>query len=137
MKEDVSLTPVADDEALARFVLFRGWIRSSDGKVKPDAFIPYPYPDLSVTRHIELSEAEIWQIGQQVADQRPATLHGRADIQAFSVKRQSLRIVPTLEPRNHANVIGWPKDKPAQKIIAQQLAADAHYVLKPLCSWSL
>jgi hypothetical protein len=137
VNEDVSLTPVTDNEVLARFVLFRGWIRSSNNTVKPDAFVPYPYPDLSVTRHIELSEAEIWKIGQQVADQRPATLYGRADILALSVKRQSLRIVPTLEPKNHANVIGWPKDKPAQKIIAQQLAADAHYVLKSLGSWSL
>ena len=137
MNEDVSLTPVTDNEVLARFVLFRGWIRSSNNTVKPDAFVPYPYPDLSVTRHIELSEAEIWKIGQQVADQRPATLYGRADIRALSVKRQSLGIVPTLEQKNHANVIGWPKDKPAQKNIAQQLAADAHYVLKHLGSWSL
>ena len=27
------------------------------------------------------------------------------------------------ENPNHANVIGWPAEKPAQKIIAQQIAA--------------
>lgn len=131
MNEEVSLIPVTDDEVLARFILFRGWIRHSDGTVKPDAFIPYPYPDLSVTRHIGLTTEEIWQIGQAVADKRPATLYGRADIQAGYAKRQSLRIVPTPEPKNHANVTGWPKDKSAQKIIAQELAAGARYVPKP------
>lgn len=132
MSESSLLPQVTDEEFLARFVLFRGWIRSSDGQIKPDAFIPYPYPDLSVTRHIGLSVEEIWQIGQKVADVRPATLYGRADLQAVHVKRQSLRIVPTAEPKNHANVTGWPKDKPAQKIIAQELAAAAHYVPKPV-----
>nr|WP_281722468.1 hypothetical protein [Nitrosomonas nitrosa] len=133
MNEDVSSSPVTDSEVLARFVLFRGWIRSSNSTVKPDAFIPYPYPypDLSVTRHISLSVKEIWQIGQAVADSRPATLYGRADIQALHVRRQSLRIVPTSEPRNHANITGWPNDKPAQKIIAQELAAVAHYLANP------
>ena len=131
MNQDVSFAPVTDSENLARFVLFRGWVRSSNSTVKPDAFIPYPYPDPSVTRHIGLSEQEIWQLGQAVADSRPATLHGRADIQALQVTGRSLRIVPTSEPKNHANITGWPKDKPAQKIIALQLAADAWYVPRP------
>lgn len=131
MSEDGSLSPVTAEEWLARFILFRGWIRGSDSTVRPDAFIPYPYPDLSVTRHIGLSVEEVWQIGQAVAEHRPATLYGRADIQAVHVRRQALRIVPTPEPRNHANITGWPKDKPAQKIIAQELAAVAHYVPNP------
>ena len=131
MNEDTSLPQVTDDESLARFVLFQRWIRSSDNTVKPDAFVPYPYSDLSVSRHLGLSESDIWQIGRTVASSRPATLYGRADIQALHVKRQSLRIVPTPEPRNHANVTGWPKDKPAQKIIAQELAAVAQYLPNP------
>lgn len=132
MNEDTSLPQVTDDEFLARFVLFSGWIRSSNNTVRPDAFIPYPYPDLSVTRHLGLLESDIWQIGQMVASSRPATLYGRADIQALYVKRQSLRIIPTPEPKNHANVTGWPKDKPAQKIIAQELAAIAQYCPNPI-----
>lgn len=131
MNENPSLPQVTDDEVLARFILFRGWIRNSDSAVRPDAFIPYPYPDLSVTRHMGLSVEEVWQISQAVAATRPATLYGRADIRAAHVRRQSLRIVPTPEPKNHANVTGWPKDKPAQKIIAQELAAIAHYVPNP------
>lgn len=123
------LPPVTDDELLARFVLFSRWIRS-DKTVRPDAFIPHPYPDLSVTRHEGLPEPELWQLGQEVATLRNLTLYGRADVRARAVKAQSLSIQPTPEPRNHANINGWPPDKPAQKIIAQEIAAAAEYVGK-------
>jgi len=123
---------VADEECLARFILFSQWIRSSDQTVRPDAFIPYPYPDLSVTRHINLSEEALWKVGQDVADARSAKLYGRADIFASTTRRQSLRIVSAPVPNNpnHANIDGWPADKPAQKIIALQLAADSTYRAK-------
>lgn len=123
---------VADEECLARFILFSKWIRNSDQTVKPDAFIPYPYPDLSVTRHINLSEEALWKMGQDVAAARPSGLYGRADVYASDVyastaRRQHLRInpAPVQNNPNHANIDDWPADKPAQKIIAQQLAADA------------
>jgi hypothetical protein len=113
---------VVDDEWLARFVVFSNWVRS-DKTIRPDAFIPYPWPNLSVTRHLGLTHKELWAIGEAVADSRPATLYGRADVQAVIVKRQALSITPTREPRNHANISGWPPDKPSQKIIAQEIAA--------------
>jgi len=128
MTDIPALPPVSEDEWMARFILFRHWIRKSDPPVRPDAFIPHPYPDLSVTRHMDLLEAELWQIGQEIADKRPATLYGRADLQAISVIKKSLRIVPTPEPKNHANITGWPADKPSQKIIAQEIAAEARFV---------
>jgi len=130
MTDQASPPPVADDELLARFVLYSRWGRA-DQSVKPDAFIPHPYPDLSVTRHAGISETELWQIGQDVADERPATLYGRADVQALAATKLSLRIVPTLEPKNHANITGWPPDKPRQKILALELAAVAGYVPMP------
>lgn len=55
---------VTDDEKLARFVMYSKWVRSSDSTVRPDAFIPYPYPDLSGTRHGALTDADMWRIGQ-------------------------------------------------------------------------
>jgi len=128
MTDITALPPVSEDEWMARFILFRHWIRKSDPRVRPDAFIPHPYPDLSVTRHMDLSEAELWQIGQAIADKRPATLYGRADLQAISVIKKSLRIVPTREPKNHADITGWPADKPSQKIIAQEIAAEARFM---------
>ncbi len=130
MSDESELPPVTDDELLARFVLFSRWIRS-DQTIRPDAFIPHPYPDLSVTRHEGLPEPELWQLGQSVADQRTLQLYGRADVRAHAVKAQPLRIEPTPEPKNHANITGWPPDKPGQKIIAQEIASAAQFVPKP------
>lgn len=123
-------TTVKDDEWLARFILFRKWIRNSDQTLRPDAFIPHPWPDLSVTRHLELSEKEIWDIGEAIADQRGTKLLGRGDVQASVPRRQSLQIEPApIEGNlNHANITGWPADKPAQKIVAQEIAARALFV---------
>lgn len=119
---------VSADEQLARFILFSKWLRS-DETVRPEAFMPHPYVDLSVTRHQALSEHEIWEIGRSVGGVRRATLYGRADIRASDVLRQSLRVesAPLPSNPNHANIIGWPERKPAQKIIALQLAAAAKY----------
>lgn len=121
-------TPVAADEQLARFVLFSKWLRS-DETVRSEAFMPHPHVDLSVTRHQSLSEHEIWSTGQGVAGVRGATLYGRADIRASDALRQSLDVesAPVPNNPNHANIIGWPEQKPAQKVIALQLAAAAKY----------
>lgn len=137
MNREGSESPVSSDERLARFILFSGWIRSNES-VRPDAFIPHPYLDLSVTRHKGLTRQELWQIGQGIADARPTTLYGRADIRAREVRRQSLDVEPkpVAENPNHANVSGWPTDKPAQKIIAQELAANANFVPRPRAAQS-
>jgi hypothetical protein len=91
MTETTPLPPVSDHEQLARFILHRNQIRS-DQTVKPEAFIPHPWPDLSVTRHLELSQTELWAIGQELADVRPATLYGRADVKAHIFRKQSLTL---------------------------------------------
>ena len=123
---------VHDDELLARFILFSGWFRK-DQTVRPDGFIPHPHPDLSVTRHFGLSESQLWQLGQDTADARPnATLYGRADLKTVDVRRQKLQVIAASFRKNlnHANVTGWPPDKPSQKIIAQELAASATFVAR-------
>jgi hypothetical protein len=129
MTENPSTQPLNRSERLARFVLFSGWIRKSDQTVRPDAFIPYPYPDLSVTRHLSLSAQEVWAIGEAVAKSRPAKLYGRADIFVADALDHELEIRPHPVPDNpnHANVISWPMDKPSQKIIALELAAAATF----------
>ena len=125
--------PVGDEELLARFVLFSGWFRKIDKTPKQDAFIPRPHPDLdlSVSRHLGLQADELWELGEDIARNREnATLYGRADIVASKVRMHSLRITPTLTPKNHANIVDWPSDKPAQKIIALELAAAAVFVAR-------
>ena len=125
---------VKSSELLARFITSRNWFRPSNQTVKQDAFIPHPYPDLSVTRHKSLPEKEIWKIGQEIADARPATLYGRADVSVEEVRKQKLTVEPRPVPENlnHACILGWPRDKPAQKILALELAAVARFVRKPM-----
>lgn len=121
-------TPVATDEILARFILFSKWIRTSDNTIRPEAFIPHPYVDLSVTRHGDLLEKELWQLGENVAESRKSNLYGRADIRAEFVIINNLTVEPSEPPRNHANIKGYPVDKSAQKLIALQLAADSVFI---------
>jgi hypothetical protein len=134
MSDEGTAVPLIEaNEWLARFILNRTHIRQ-DRTVKQDAFIPHPYQELSVTRRLQLSEAQLWEIARGIARQTRKTLHGRADVQAAVFLRQELRVVsdPILpENPNHANVTGWPAEKPAQKIIAQQIAAAAGKALIP------
>lgn len=123
--------PLAYDEQLARFVLQRSHLRQ-DGTVKQDAFVPYPWPDLSVTRHLQLTERDLWNVGEDVARQTGKTLHGRADVCASDFYQHQLKVIaaPVEGNPNHANISRWPAEKPAQKIIAQQIAAAAGKVRK-------
>lgn len=131
MSDGGIVPPIEDNERLARFIFYKRYVRE-DSTVRPDAFIPHPYPDLSVTRHLQVSESQLWEIGWRVARQARKTLHGRADVQAFVFQQQELRVVaaPLPDNPNHANVVGWPAEKPAQKIIAQQIAAAASKALE-------
>lgn len=113
-------------ELLARYLLQGSHIRA-DFTIRPDAFIPHPWPDLSVTRHLGLTGEQIWAIGDQVARRIGKRLNGRADVTAFAFtnRRLQVRPAPVADNANHANVTGWPADKPSQKILAQEIAADA------------
>jgi|SRR5450756_319239 len=122
---------VTDSELIARFIVSSKWFRR-DQTVRQDAFIPHPHPDLSVTRHKSFSENEIWNVGQEIANKRPATLYGRADISVEDVRKQKLVVEarPVPDNVNHASIVGWPLGKPAQKILALELAASSHFVPK-------
>lgn len=73
----------------------------------------------------------IWELGQAVARQRPATLYGRGELLAVVAKTQKLHFEPTATPLNHANIVGWPTEKAAQKLIALELAAKAEFRAAP------
>ena len=100
--------------------------------MRPDAFMPPKDLNLSVTRHLDLSEPGIWEIGQAVAAARDLDLFGRADVVVRSVASIGLsaELAPIPENQNHAHVTGWPSDKPLQKTLALQLAAMSTYVSK-------
>ena len=124
--------PVSDDEWLARYVLRKEQVRA-DGTLKPDTFMPFKWVELSVTRHLGLDEVELWEAGASVAAETGTTLQGRADAQASVYVKHPLRVIPRPLPRNpnHADVVGWPADKPAQKEIALLIAREATFKPKP------
>jgi hypothetical protein len=128
MSSPEGIGPVSAEETLARFVLYNRWIRASNNTVRPEAFMPHPYQKLSVTRHLGLSDQELWDLGRDVATSQQMPLLGRADIQVDTVLRQGLTIKPDEPPRNHANIEGFPPEKSAQKSIAMKIAAEAGFV---------
>ncbi len=130
----MSNAPVTPDELLSRYILQSNHFRKIDNTVKPDAFIPHPQEDLSVTRHLDLNQSTIWSIGDDVANQRGKSLYGRAVNQASAYFDQKLEVVPApVFPSNpnHANVKGWPSGKEAQKILAMEIAAKSEFILQP------
>src|SRR5439155_24062413 len=115
-----------------RYIVRKAHVRP-DGTVKPDSFVPYKYVELSVTRHLGLTEEEIWADGDSVASQTNTKLQGRADAQASVFIQQRLRVVaaPNEKNPNHANVIDWPSDRLAQKEIALEIVKHVYYKAKP------
>lgn len=131
MLDPRDIPEVTSEERLARYILHRRHVRQ-DNTLRPNAFIPHPYQELSVTRHRGASDDELWMVGVDVSVQTGKTLCGRGDLTAFACLAQELRVVaaPVEGNSNHANVVGWP-EKPAQKLIAQELAARADFVRVP------
>jgi hypothetical protein len=125
-----SIPDVSPDEVLARYVMHSSHIRRSNQTIKADAFMPHPHRQLSVTRHLSATESELWSFGEQVAAVSGKTLYGRGDIRVAVCLAHKLAVdaAPTETNPNHANVSGWPDDKPAQKIIALEIAAAAVFV---------
>ena len=122
--------PVANEERLARFVLTNRHLRKAEGitTARAEAFLPYKHVELSVTRHRDLNEKQIWGAGRCVAIRRALKLLGRAEITAANVRQQKLDVRPNEPPRNHADIVGWPSEKPAQMLYAIELAATSIYV---------
>jgi hypothetical protein len=123
MIDPAHVPDVDANEIVARYVLYRSHVRANH-TVKPDAFIPHPHRNLSVTRHYLAAEAELWRVGEKVASERGLKLHGRADLAVAVIQSQKLETVadPIDGNPNHANVKHWPAEKPRQKLIAAELA---------------
>ena len=116
-------------ETLARFILTRQHFRTT-GRVMPEAFMPPADLKLSVFRVNGLQEKKVWNIGRDhVATPSKRTLFGRADVAVAQVHQSGLQVDPDDNPLHHANIIGWPGEKSAQKIIAKQLPAEATWKL--------
>lgn len=130
------MSAVADNESLARFVYESNKVRWPDLSPKPEAFMPDKKLHLSIFRHLGLTESELTNMGHQFGQQRSPVCpyYGRIDFQAQTVYKNKLYIEPTATPRNHANIKGWPLDKPTQKILAQEIAKKAAFFPSPSSS---
>ena len=113
-------------EPLCRYLLSKSQFRVQKGEVKGSAFMPPPSLALSVFRTQGLAEPEVWDLGRQyVASPQGRTMHGRADVVAEAVQDAGLRVDADDDPPRHANIVGWPGEKHAQKIVAHALALRA------------
>jgi len=123
----LAAVPVSPEEMLSHY-LFRKELRP-DGTVRAEAVVPYPHEALSVTRHRELAEEEIWECGQVVANKQGRTLFGRADFSAAALP-EGLNAQTSDPPRNHADILGWPSERSAQLAQAQRLSEVCRGILR-------
>jgi hypothetical protein len=121
---------VEAQEALARFIFSNRHFSPQQNRVKEGAFLPNRLGEVSVFRVHDLEAFDIWAIGTAVATSRSASLYARGDVRAQAVRKLQLDVVADKLPSRHANIIGWPNDKPKQKILALELAAAATLVVK-------
>lgn len=127
MIESDPVPPVDDDELLARFIVNSNEFRNSDNTVKPKLFLPFNRVVLSVNRHRDCTEDEIWDVGALVAAARNCTFYGRSDISAKECNVAPLKVVavPIKGNPNHADITGYPATKAEQMSLATKLAAAA------------
>ncbi|MBS0263332.1 MAG: hypothetical protein JSS02_15425 [Planctomycetes bacterium] len=130
MFDNGAVPEVESNERVARFIIFSRHYRPSDKSVKPDAFMPHPRVELSLTRHREATMAELWREGERVAALRGAILYGRADVNVEAFLNQQLSVIanPLPENLNHADAVLWPTEKSAQKMKATIIAQQAEFV---------
>lgn len=129
----MSQHPVDPEELLSRFLTQpKNHFTPTAGRVRYAAFLPNKALQTSVYRTEGLSPAEVWKIGDDLVGTplgRP--IPARADVAAKIVYDLGLAIDPDGIPHpRHANIIGWPASRPAQKLLAIKLAEAANCVLR-------
>ena len=123
---------LTDEDPLARFILSEYHFAATKNRVKPAAFLPLPDGTTSVFAIRSLLEGDVWELGQVfVATPGRRTLRARADTAVRDVKAASLQVVLDNTPPRHANIAGWPAEKSARKLCAEELAASATLNLAP------
>lgn len=130
MMSELNLNQVNSEENLTRYIFSTNNFSILNKRVKYPAFLPDSNGETSVFRTSNLSDTEIWKIGDsEVAQKRGVPLLGRADISTFQVLIQNLKVIPDNIPPRHATIIGWP-EKSKQKLLAIELAANAQLYLR-------
>jgi hypothetical protein len=133
METPEAIPELTDEDPLARFILFESHYAATTNRVKRAAFEPPPDGiATSVFAIRSLPEATVWELGQVfVATPRERTLKARADVRVRDVREVLLQVALDNVPARHANIVGWPADKSAKMLCAQELAARATLKLAP------
>lgn len=127
----LNLEQVSPEENLTRYILHKNHFSILYKRVKYTAFLPTSNGETSVFRTANISDGGIWGIGEyEVAQKRELPLLGRADILASHILSNKLKIAPDNNPPRHANIIGWPREKSEQKLVAMELAENAQLHLR-------
>src|SRR5712692_6765886 len=119
-------------EDISRFIFSKDHFKET---VKVGAFMPKEGADISVYRTTSCTEEKIWWLGDWYVarprvDHRPLLARGDLNASDFSAQDLVIRKHSTPHPR-HANVVGWPNDKPTRKMKATALANLARLHVKP------
>jgi len=96
MLDPSNIPEVSPQETLTRYVTSRNHFRKDSQTVKPDAFIPHPHSELSLTRLLHLSDEEIWSIGNDVATARVPAKVLRGWHKNFKFRHRLCPITPTM-----------------------------------------
>jgi hypothetical protein len=104
MLDPAAVPDVGDEEILARFAIGKRAVRA-DGTLKDNELIPPPSGKLSVMRHLEATEQDIWDEGREVARLRAKELVGRIDLNAGECRRVGLQVIK-------APLVADPPSKP-------------------------
>ena len=123
-------TPVIEEEQLVRFALEKSKFRSSDNTAKHSLFMPAKDNVLSVFRSQELSEAQVFSLGEEfVGGPQGRGVFAYASLRAREFRAETLSLVPTIDPHpRHVDIVGW-SDHASNLNKAQTLATKSLLVL--------
>lgn len=134
---------VSPGEKLTRFIRYGSHFSVGANRVKPDAFLPHKKSvDISVFRITalidseELSENEVWEIGQEYVQTEERPIKARADLSAAVVYENNLEVIPDEPPQRHANITPFPMgetptDRKARRALAAKLASASKLIMLP------
>lgn len=115
-------------ETITRFIVRRDHFTAT--RVKWNAFQPYDNPtsrrlETSVYREVGLAPADIWRLGRQHVENPEANrlikARGTGPVAAILDSGLVLDVNGPPEPI-HADIVGWPADKHAQRQKAMEFA---------------
>ncbi len=128
---------VSSGEKLTRFIRYSSHFSVVTNRVRPDAFLPHKNEvNISVFRISEITEDEVWKIGQEYVHTEKRPVKARADIFASDVYENNLEVIPVEPPQRHANITPLPVDnsptnRKARRSLATKLATLSKLAIPP------